>query len=58
MKSSSGDEVRNHQYTENDSKEQRDKVKKHQDIEPQAENWNPRDTTDSKGPDQKEGSSS
>lgn len=58
MTSSSGDEVRNRQYTENDSKEQRDKVKKHQDIEPQAENWNPRDTSESKGQDQKQGSSS
>lgn len=42
MTHSSGDEVRNHQNTETDSKEQRDKVKKGQDVEPQAEEWNPR----------------
>lgn len=44
MKQSSSDEVRNHQFNENDSQEQEDKVSKHQDVEPQAENWNPRDT--------------
>ncbi|WP_170308086.1 hypothetical protein [Paenibacillus dakarensis] len=42
MTQPSGDEVRNHQSTETDSKEQRDKVKKDQDVEPQAEEWNPR----------------
>ncbi|MEK3734712.1 MULTISPECIES: hypothetical protein [Paenibacillus] len=43
MKQPSSDEARNRQYTDNDSQEQRDKVNKHQDVEPQAENWNPRD---------------
>lgn len=43
MKQPSSEEVRNHQNTKNDSQEQRDKVKKRQDVEPQAENWNPRD---------------
>ncbi|MBU5346706.1 hypothetical protein ABES58_08170 [Paenibacillus lautus] len=46
MKQPNSEEVRNQQNTENDSQEQRDKVKKHQDVEPQAENWNPRDLPD------------
>lgn len=41
MKQPNSEEVRNHQDTENDSQEQRDKVKKHQDVEPQAENGIP-----------------
>lgn len=43
MKHENGEKVRNHQDTKNDSQEQRDKVNRGQDIEPQAENWNPRD---------------
>lgn len=46
MKQPSGEEVRNHQNSENNSEEQQDKVKKHQDVEPQAENWNPRNLPD------------
>lgn len=46
MKQPNSEEVRNQQDTENDSQEQRDKVKKHQDVEPQAENWNLRDLPD------------
>ena len=46
MTQSSGEDVRNHQNTETDSKEQRDKVKKGQDVEPQAEEWNPRSSSE------------
>lgn len=46
MTQPSGEEVRNHQNSENNSEEQQDKVNKHQDVEPQAENWNPRDLPD------------
>ncbi|MBO2944205.1 hypothetical protein JJQ72_09520 [Paenibacillus sp. F411] len=42
MNQPSGEEVRNEQSTETDSQEQRNKVKNGSDIEPQAENWNPR----------------
>lgn len=46
MTQPSGEEVRNHQNTETDSNEQRDKVKKGQDVEPQAEEWNPRSSSE------------
>ena len=52
MTQPSGDEVRNKQDTKNDSKEQRDKAKKGQDIEPQAEEWNPRSSTETDKKDQ------
>lgn len=52
MSHPSGDEVRNKQNTENDSKEQRDKVSKGQDVEPQAEEWNPRSSSETGQQDQ------
>lgn len=42
MNQPSSEEVRNQADKEKDSKEQVDKMKKHEDVEPQAENWNPR----------------
>ncbi|MCM3785430.1 hypothetical protein M3231_20880 [Neobacillus mesonae] len=42
MKQQTGEEVRNQLDKEKDSQEQVDKMKKHEDVEPQAENWNPR----------------
>lgn len=46
MKQPTGNEVRNQQDSKHNSPEQQEKVKKHEDIEPQAENWNPRDLPD------------
>ncbi|MBD7970160.1 hypothetical protein [Paenibacillus gallinarum] len=43
MQQQTGDKVRNQEDNKNNSLEQQEKVKKHEDIEPQAENWNPRD---------------
>ncbi|GIP45589.1 hypothetical protein J45TS6_40480 [Paenibacillus sp. J45TS6] len=46
MQQQTGDKVRNQEDNKNNSPEQQEKVKKHEDIEPQAENWNPRDLPD------------
>lgn len=46
MQQPTGNEARNQQDTKNNSPEQQQKIEKHQDIEPQAENWNPRDLPD------------
>lgn len=48
MTKQTGDEVRNAQDRDNDSLEQEQKIKKGQDIEPQAEEWGAKQTQQDK----------